>query len=190
MGGAWAAYGALAVHRGVRSGGLGGAPRHVHARGDHVDAERRMAALATVAGAARQALRGSALDRTGQGRLRRHQHGHGAAVAGLRRDGGLPGVLRSAPAAIPDRTMGLPRLDPGAHRPVDAGAHRRGDRRTRPAVQAAAGPAGKRRDDSRHGPPATARRVRRQPGRVPAAASAVADVRGGAGPDSHGTRDR
>ena len=35
-----------------------------------------------------------------------------------------------------------------------------------------------------------ARRVRGQPGRVPAAASAVADVGRRAGPDSHGTRDR
>ena len=163
---------------------------HVHARGDHADAERRMAALATAEGAARPALRRSALDRTGQGRLRRHQHGHGAAVARLRRDGGLPGVHRSAPVAIPDRTVGLPRLDPGAYRPVDAGAHGRRDRRTRTAVQVAAGRAGKRRHDPRDGPPAGARRVRGQPGRVPATASAVADVGRRAVADSRRARDR
>ena len=101
-----------------------------------------------------------------------------------------PEFCRGASAAIPDRAMGLPRLDPGAHRPVDAGAHRRGDRRPRTAVQAAAGPTGKRRDDPRDGPPARARRVRGQPGRFPATAPAVADVGRRAVADSSGTRDR
>ena len=48
-----------------------------------------MAALAAAAAAARQALGRGAVDRAGQGRLRRHQHGHRSTVAGLRRDGRL-----------------------------------------------------------------------------------------------------
>ncbi len=154
MGGVWAAYGALATHRGVVNGGRGG----------HLDMSMLEAITLMQSGewlhsqllksAARPALRRSAVDRTRQGRLRRHQHGHGAAVAGLRRDGGLSGVHRGAPAAIPDRAMGLPRLDPGAYRPVDARAHRGRDRRTRAAVQVAAGRAGKRRHDPRDGSPA------------------------------------
>ncbi len=149
-----------------------------------------MAALAAAAEAARFTVGRGALDRTGQGRVRRHQHGHRAAVAGLRRDGGLSGVHRGAAAAIPDRALGLPRLDPGAHRPVDARAHRGGDRRAGSAVQAAVGPIGKRRHDPRDGPPAAARRLRGQPGRVPPAAPAMADVCFRAGPDPHRARNR
>ena len=73
-----------------QQGWPGRASRHVHARGDDVDAERRMAAFAAAGRATGQTLGRGAVDRTRQGRLRRHQHGDGAAVAGLRRDGGLP----------------------------------------------------------------------------------------------------
>jgi len=142
-----------------------------------------MAALTTAAGAARQTFRRGAVDRTGQGRLRRHQHGHGAAMARLRRHGGLPRVHRDSPAAVSDRALGLPRLDSGADRPVDACTHRGRDRRTGAAVQVAARPARQRFDDPGDGPPAGASRLCGQPGRVPAATGAVVDVGGPAGAD-------
>ena len=88
------------------------APGLVHAGGDHADAEQRMAALAAAEEATRQTLGRGAVDRARQGRLRRHQHGHRPAVAGLRRDGRLPRLHRDSAVAVPDRAMGLPRLDP------------------------------------------------------------------------------
>ncbi len=164
----------------------GRTPRHVDARGDHPDAKQRMAALTAAAEATGHTVAGSAVHRTRQGRLRRHRHGDGPAVARLRRDGGLPRVHRDTPAAIPDRPMGLPRLDSGVDRPVDAGAHRRRDRRTRAALPVAARPARQRLDHSRHGPPADAWRLYRQPNGIPAAARTVADVGRRAGAAAQG----
>ena len=73
------------------------APRSLDARGDHVYAKRRVAALAVARGATDQAVRRSAIDRASQGRLRRHQHGDRSAVARLRRDGGLSRVHPGLP---------------------------------------------------------------------------------------------
>ena len=128
------------------------APRPLDARGDHVDAKRGVAALAVACGASDQAVRRGAVDRAGEGRLRRHQHGDRPAVAGLRRDGGLSGIHRDSRAAVPAGTVGSSRLDTGTHRAVDARAHRRRDRRARSAVPVADRSAGQRFDDPGHGP--------------------------------------
>ncbi len=165
-------------------------PRHVDARGDHVDAEQRMVAFAVACAASDHALGRGAVDRAGQGRLRRHQHGDRPAVAGLRRDGGLPGVHRDRAVAIPDRAMGLPRLDPRADRPVDARAHRRRGRRTRSAVPVAAGSVGQRLDHPGHGSPAGARRLHRQPRGVQAASCPMAHVERRSGAGAHRSCDR
>ncbi len=176
MGAAWAAYGAMALRRRVRTRRPWWAPRLVDARGDHADAEQRMAALAATAEATRQALGRGAVDRARQGRLRRHQHGHRPTVAGLRGDGRLPRLHRDSAAALPDRAMGLPRLDSGTDRPVDAREDRRRDRRARTALPVAAGSARQRFDDPGDGSPAGAWRVHRQPRGIPATARAMADV--------------
>ena len=163
-----------APSRGTRRPGW--APRLVHARSDHVDAEQRMAALAATAEATRQALGRGAVDRARQGRLRRHQHGHGSTVAGLRGDGRLPRFHRDSATALPDRAMGLPRLDSGTNRPVDAREDRLRDRRARTALPAAAGSARQRFDDPGDGSSAGAWRVHRQSRGIPATARTVADV--------------
>ena len=154
----------------------GRAPGLVHAGGDHVDAEQRMAALAASEEATRQTLGGGAVDRARQGRLRGHQHGHRPAVAGLRRNGRLSGLHRDSAVAVPDRAMGLPRLDPRTDRPVDARADSLGDRRARTALPAAAGAPGQRFHDPGHGPSADAWRLYPQSCGIPATAGTVAHV--------------
>ena len=90
MGGAFAAYGALAVRRRVERGGPG----------EHLDLSMLEAITLMQSGEwlHSQLLQVPPVPRSvevpsiedGQRRLRRHQHGHRTAVARLRRDGGLP----------------------------------------------------------------------------------------------------
>ena len=137
MGGACAAYGALALWRRVRRGGAGGhldmsllesitlmqSGEWLHSQLLQVPPIRRSVEVPSIEAGGR--------------RLCRHQHGDRTAVARLRRHGGMPGIHRDPGSSVPDRAVEVPRLDPGAHRAVDARAHRRRDRRTRPAVPAA-----------------------------------------------------
>ena len=135
-----------------------------------------MAALPIAAGAAGLAHRRSALDRTGQGRLRRDHHGHRPAMARFRRDGRLPRADRDSSAEFSNRAMGVPRFHPRADPAVAGRTHRRGDRRTRPALPAADRGVGQRGHDPglclREG----TRGVRAQPGGLSPAPHAMADV--------------
>jgi hypothetical protein len=93
MGGVWAAYTGLALRRRVGRGGQGGHLDMSAARGGDVDAERRSGCSQLL-----QCHRSNARSRVPSIRARGTdvgiQHGHGAAVAGLRRNGGLPSSPR------------------------------------------------------------------------------------------------
>ena len=134
------------------------APRHVDARSDHADAERRVAALAAAAGCrpVRRSVEVPSIEPAKDG------------YVGISMVTGQQWLDFAAMVDCPEFTeiaelqfqigpLGLPRLDPRAHRPVDARTHRRRDRRAGATVPAADGPAGQRRDDPGDGPSPRAR---------------------------------
>ena len=87
-----------------------------------------------------------------------------------------PELTENPAAEFPDRAMAVPRFHPRADPAVAGRTHRRRSRRARPAVPAADRGAGQRRDDPRHGLRERTRRVRAQPGGIPPAPHAMADV--------------
>ena len=154
MGGAWAAYGALALRRRVRTRRPGGhldmsmleaitlmqSSEWLHSQLLQVPPVKRSVEVPSIE-PAKDGYVGISMV-TGQQWL------DFAAMVDC------PEFTEIPQSAVPDRAMGLPRLDPRTDRPVDARAHRRGDRRTRTAVPAAAGPARQRLDHPGHGSPA------------------------------------